>query len=165
MKNSMLIIWLLCCGFTLQGQEQFLGQYTGELMIFNSNGTQQIPMEFHFLETDDPDRFDYVLIYNNQPRNYTLIAQDKANGRYVLDENNGITLPTTYKDGVFYSFFEVEGSLLTSRIAFKSEGAEFEIVFSNTGDKTTTGGQNQDTPTVIGYPVSGVQKATLSRVQ
>ena len=165
MKISMISVWFLFFGLVVHGQEQYLGRYTGELKIFNANGIHSIPMEFHFLETNDPERFDYVLIYNNEPRNYTLIVQDKENGRYVLDENNGIVLPTTYKDGVFYSLFEVQGSLLTSRIAFQADAADFEIIFSNTTDKTITGGEEKDIPQVTGYPISVVQKARLTRIQ
>lgn len=164
MKTFVTIFAILFFGHACYGQEEYLGRYNGELEIFNTKGTQKIPMEFHLLETNEPGRYDYVLIYNNEPRNYTLIAEDKESGRYLLDENNGIVLPTTFKDGVFYSFFEVQGSLLATRIAFHSDWADFEIMFSKTADKTTTGAVD-DIPQVLGYPISVVQKARLVKVQ
>ncbi len=165
MKRFFTVFAILFFGHPFYGQEEYLGRYKGELEIFNAKGTQKIPMEFHFLETNNPGHYDYVLIYNNEPRNYTLIAEDKESGRYLLDENNGIVLPTTFKDGVFYSFFEVQGSLLASRIAFHTDGADFEIMFSKTTDKTTTGAVDDDIPQVTGYPISVVQKARLVKVQ
>lgn len=164
MKTFVAVFAILFFGHAIYGQEEYLGRYKGELEIFNAKGTQRIPMEFHFLETNDPARFDYVLIYNNEPRNYTMIVEDKESGRYLLDENNGIVFPTTFKDGVFYSFFEVQGSLLASRIAFYTDRADFEIMFSKTADKTTTEAVD-DTPQVTGYPISVVQKARLVKVQ
>ncbi len=165
MKRFVTAFAFLFFGHAFYGQEEYLGQYKGELAIFNAKGTQKIPMEFHLLETKDPGRYNYVLIYNNEPRNYTLIAQDKENGDFLLDENNGILLPTTYKDGVFYSFFVVQGSLLASRIAFQTDWVDFEIMFSKTADKTTTGAVDDDMPQVMGYPISVIQKARLVKVQ
>ena len=164
MKTFVTVFAILFFGHAFYGQEEYLGRYKGELEIFNAKGTQKIPMEFHLLETNNPGRYDYVLIYNNEPRNYTLIAEDKESGRYLLDENNGIVLPTTFKDGVYYSFFEVQGSLLASRIAFHTDRADFEIMFSKTTDKTTTGAVD-DIPQVTGYPISVVQKARLVKAQ
>ena len=53
----------------------FLGIYKGTLQITNPKGAQEIPIEYHLLKTDSIHKFDYKLVYNGQPRNYTLIIK------------------------------------------------------------------------------------------
>lgn len=163
MKNKVvLILSLLSVSFT-SAQEQFVGKYKGPLVISSDKGIQEVPMEFHLLETEVEGQFDYVLIYDNKPRNYTLIRKDKEKGEFILDENNGIVLPVTMKNNILYSFFEVQDNILTSRLEFKGDILLFEILFSNKLKKTTSGGNAEAKATVDGYPISVVQKAVLKK--
>jgi hypothetical protein len=120
-------------------------------------------MEFHLKKTDSAHRFNYILMYNNNPRNYTLVVKDKEKGIYEVDENNGIILPSRFSNNTLYSFFEVQGNLLSSRFSFSEEELDFEILFSATKNKTTTGGLSKEIPEVFGYPISVVQKAILKK--
>ncbi|CAL2057235.1 hypothetical protein [Tenacibaculum sp. 190524A05c] len=142
--------------------DDFLGIYKGELNITTERGSQKIPMEFHLLKTDSIHKFDYKLVYNNSPRNYTLIVKDKEKGLFEIDENNGIILPTAFNLNVLYSFFEVQGNFLSTRIDFSNANElEFEILFSRLQNKTKTGGISKDIPEVFGYPITVFQKAKL----
>ena len=86
----------------IQGQQpaksfpkDFTGIYRGPLEITNTGKPSvTIPMEFHLLDTETSDQYEYRLIYDGQPRNYTLIVNDLVSGDLSLDENNGIILPT-----------------------------------------------------------------------
>ena len=143
--------------------EDFLGIYKGELDITTERGNQKIPMELHLLKTDSIHKFHYKLVYNNQPRNYTLIAKNKEKGLFEIDENNGIILPTHFNQNVLYSFFEVQGNFLSTRIDFSASNTLlFEILFSRLKNKTTTGGVSKDIPEVFGYPITVFQKAKLT---
>lgn len=168
----MKILILSCCLFVFSFSfsqelgktfpEDFLGIYKGELSITTERGNQTIPMEFHLLKTDSIHKFDYKLVYNNTPRNYTLIVKDKNKGLFEIDENNGIVLPSHFNQNVLYSFFEVQGNFLSTRIDFNdSNTLNFEILFSRLKNKTTTGGTSKEIPEVFGYPITVFQKAKL----
>jgi len=141
--------------------DDFLGIYKGTLLIDSPRGKQEIPMEFHMVKTDSVHRFDYKLVYNGQPRNYTLVVKDKEKGIYEVDENNGIILPTKFTNNTLFSFFEVQGNFLSSRMAFSENLLDFEILFTAVKNKVKTGGVSKETPEVFGYPISVVQKAVL----
>ena len=136
--------------------EDAVGQYSGTLLIDSPRGTQEIPMEFHLIKTDSLHRFEYKLIYAGQPRNYTLIIKDKEKGICEVDENNGIILPSRFSENTLFSFFEVQNNLLSSRFEFRKDELVFEILFSNTKQKTTSGGSSEQIPEVYGYPISTV---------
>ncbi|MEL7121805.1 MAG: hypothetical protein AAFO07_20320, partial [Bacteroidota bacterium] len=89
----------------------FLGIYKGTLSIYNPNNElQQIPMEFHLLETDSTHRFEFKLVYDGKPRNYFLLVVDPEKGLYDIDEDNGIILKSRLQDNTLFSFFEVNRS-------------------------------------------------------
>lgn len=144
--------------------EDAVGKYSGTLLIDSPRGKQEVPMEFHLIKTDSVHRFDYKLVYAGQPRNYTLIIKDKKKGICEVDENNGIILPSRFSGNTLFSFFEVQGNFLSSRFEFKKDSLVFEILFSNTKNKTTTGGTSEKIPKVFGYPISTVQKAILQKM-
>ena len=120
-------------------------------------------MEFKLFKTDSPERFKYVLIYNSpektDERNYLLIQKDTL-GNYVLDEQNGLKISTTYANNTLLSVFEIEKSLLSFRLEFKDDTLDFEILMSRTStidSSRTTDGHYM----VKSYPISVVQKARL----
>ena len=143
--------------------ENAIGVYKGTLVIDSPKGKQEIDMEFHMRRTDSLHRFDYVLIYDGKPRNYTLIIKNKKKGICEVDENNGIILPSRFSGTTLYSFFEVQGSLLSSRLDFSKDQMVFEILFSATKNKTASGGTSKEIPEVVGYPITVVQKAILKK--
>ncbi|WP_417799413.1 hypothetical protein [Tenacibaculum sp.] len=172
MKNLFFFCSLFLLIFSSIAQEQsvsfpndFLGVYKGTLYIHSAKGQQEIPMEFHMKQSDSLLKFEYTLVYNNQPRNYTLIVKDKKKGIFEIDENNGIILPAKLANNTLYSFFEVQGNLLSSRLAFSKNQLDFEILFTATTYKTTTGKGTKEIPFVYGYPISVVQKALLTKLQ
>ena len=172
MKKSLLFLLVFAFFSTAFSQEKsntfptnVLGIYKGDLTITNAKGTQKIPMEFHFKKTDSIHKFDYVLVYNKSPRNYTLVVKDLEKGIFEVDENNGIVLPTKFANNTLFSFFEVQGNLLSSRIEFINDTLVFEILFTAVKNKVKTGGLSKEIPEVFGYPISVVQKAVLKKVK
>ena len=121
-------------------------------------------MEFHLKATKDSLKFNYVLMYNKSPRNYTLVIKDKEKGIYEVDENNGIILPSKFSGNTLFSFFEVQGNLLSSRFAFYKDRLEFEILFIALKNKIKTGGTSEKIPEVTGYPISTIQSASLKKI-
>ncbi|BCY28499.1 hypothetical protein [Flavobacterium okayamense] len=165
MKLFLYIVSFLTFGLSF-GQEKnfpddFLGNYKGKLEIVSAKGKQEIDMEFHFTKTDTIGTYKYVLVYNNQPRNYFLIEKDKAKGQYIIDENNGILLQASVFDNGIFSMFEVNGSLITTTEKFYDDYMDFEIMFTNTNKVETTGKGTEEIPTVKVYPILGTQRARL----
>lgn len=148
-----------------QFPQDFLGIYKGALTIEKGNKLEKITMEFHLKKTERKDHFDYVLIYDGTPRNYTLIVKDRAKGLFEVDENNGIILSAKLTNNVLYSFFEVQGNLLSSRFEFSEHNLDLEILFCKISDKTKSGAKNSDSPYVFNYPVTTIQNAVLNRVK
>lgn len=141
--------------------KDFFGNYKGKLIISNANGKQEINMEFKLSKTDTVGTYKYVLIYNNQPRNYFLIEKDKSKGQYIIDENNGILLQASVFDNCLFSMFEVNGNLITTSEKFYDNYMDFEIIFTNTNKAETTGKGTEEIPTVKVYPILVTQRARL----
>ncbi len=72
---------------TLIFPNDYTGIYKGTLFIKTLKGKQEIPMEYHLKKTDSSHKYEYSLIYNNQPRNYTLVIKDQKKGLFNIDEN------------------------------------------------------------------------------
>jgi len=145
--------------------QDFFGIYTGTLNIYAAKATQEIPMEFHLLPTEINEQYIYKLVYGEgeqrQERDYLLQPKDADLGIYEVDEQNGIILENRVVGNKMYTLFEVQESLLTTFITFEKDHLLFEIVYSDTSKKETSGGQEEDVPVVTSYPISVVQKAYL----
>ena len=60
-----------------------------------------------------------------------------------------------------YALFEVQDTLLTTFITFEKDHLIFEIIATKKENGTLSGGQNDETPQVISYPITTVQRAML----
>ncbi len=169
MNSKIILVFTVLIGFQMHCQEtkkqfpqDFVGVYKGQLNYETPNGIASIPMEFHLKKTDSVNTYDYWLVYDGKPREYSLIVLNEKRGTCKIDENNGIILPARFYKNTLYSWFEVSGNKLTSRLQFEGETLFFEILFSALKNKTTTGGV-KEVPKVFGYPISSVQKAVLKK--
>lgn len=173
MKNIILFISLLFSFSAIFSQNNtissfpnsYFGIYSGTLTITAEKGKKDIPMEFHLLPMDSIGKYYYTIVYGEneerQERKYFLNEKDREKGLYEIDENNGILLEAKLVGNKLYSLFEVNSNLLTSFLTFNKDHILFEIVFSNTTQKTTSGGTEEDIPKVFAYPITVVQKAVL----
>ena len=171
MKLVKIIIFIIWIGsLSAQTEElsfpqDYFGIYKGDLHITNSRGDQTIQMEFHLQATDSVGNYKYVLVYiadgSRQERHYNLI--DKGNGKFVVDENNGILLDVTLVGNKLYSMFEVQGNVLTTTETFYKDKMLFEITFSSKEQKKETGIEGG--VKVYSYPVMTVQKALLHKTK
>ncbi|SED12389.1 hypothetical protein SAMN04489761_4346 [Tenacibaculum sp. MAR_2009_124] len=160
---ALLTVFTISAQDSINFPDDYLGVYDGNLVIHSAGKTQNIPMEFHLLKTKSTGKYQYKLVYNGQERNYTLVVKDKEKGLFEVDENNGVVLPFKFVSNTLYSFFEVQGNLLTTRLAFNDDTVDFEILFTKSKNKTTTGKGTKEIPFVYGYPVTVTQRALLKR--
>lgn len=147
--------------------EDYFGIYKGDLKIRSKNGGSSIPMELHLLPTDVKNEYKYTLVYivnsKRQERLYTLKRVDAANGIYVLDENNGITIDAVAWDNKLYMMFEVEGSLLTTQLTFEGDQMIFEITFTRKDAATKSATTDEKSIEVLSFPISTIQRAILKK--
>jgi hypothetical protein len=163
---KILFYWIFLAGATAFGQQIpdiYCGTYKGKLQLFSKDKVNTIDMEFKLRQTQKPDIYDYVLIYHGPQkkdiRAYTLKIKDST-GNFLLDENNGIVIPTKFVNRSLHSFFEVESSLLKTSIHFYNDYLDFEIVMANTKKTDTTQTEDQKFK-VLSYPIAGYQYARL----
>jgi len=166
MKNRLTLILCLFIFTASTAQEipkEYLGNYKGELKIYNPEVVSKLNMELEISATDTVGRYNYVMRYLSEKpdiRKYTLIATDNTKSRFTLDENNGIKIPTTYVNNTLQSLFQVQSSLLSTKISFQNDTAVFEISVANTAQADSTATYDGQFK-VLGYPIGVYQKAIL----
>ncbi len=162
----------------------WFGRWTGQLSMYGDSGNvQQVPMEVRIGPTDQPDRFEWTLVYGEgnrrQVRPYELVAIDASKGKYEIDEKNSIRLPGRFLGGTFASQFRVGGSWLVSRYRLAPSGGAggasgasgddgdpgdarlvFEIL---TGPDVPRISGGEGAPVVEGFDIIAYQRAELSR--
>lgn len=160
---------LLSCSLASfnQFQKKWFGHYSGELVIENISGSNQVyHMELIFQELSDTT-FQWTIIYGEdslrQERNYLLLKI--ANNRFEIDEANSIILSCNLIGNQFISVFEVENNLIHVIYTFGRNNVIFDL--SSSSNKYETGqtepSDSSEIPLVISYQTTTVQKAILKR--
>lgn len=159
----------------------WLGRWTGDATVATPSGVRQrFRMELNITATDDSRRLGWELVYitsdqgeeRRQVRPYSLIEIDGSQGRYQVDEHNGIVIPTVLIDGVLHACFVVQGNQISVsyRLHEAPVGADdppaprliVEMVTTDTKRPATTGDRD-GAPPVVTLPTRSVQRAVLMR--
>lgn len=170
--RSFICLCLIALPFFAAAQENsptfpdsYFGIYKGDLEIFTERGNYKIPMEFHMLPTDSLKTYTYTLVYGadaeRQERRYSLIETNGTNGKYIVDEHNGIVLDNKVIGNKMFSLFEVQGNLLTTFITFEEDHLLFEITFADKSNVRSSEVENQPENKVLSHPISTIQKGKL----
>lgn len=146
--------------------EAWVGSWQGEVTMFGPEGERmRFSMTRIIAPSEDPARYDWTTIYSGdageQVRRYSLMLLDPDQGKYAIDEHNGIVLDARYLDDTLFSWFEVQGTRLMVRERLGPEGKslQFEIATSQ-GEPGRTGEQIP----VLNYLTTGLQRAILHPV-
>lgn len=151
--------------------QSWQGYWRGTLQIHTAKGVAQtVPMAVEIAPTTDSLRWHFALIYGEDTakgrRAYALLVADRATGRYLTDENNGILLDNYYLDGRLLSQFTVQGTRLLSSFERRGDELIFEIISGKDAPVGTTGGQKvggEDVPPVQSFPIGTWHRAVLRR--
>ena len=174
--RSLLALLLTAGSFTAPAQsfpQSWQGYWRGTLRIHTAKGVAQaVPMAVDIAPTADSLRWRFALIYGEDTakgrRAYDLIIVDRATGRYVTDENNGILLDDYYLDGRLLSQFTVQGSRLLSSFERRGDELIFEIISGKDMPTRTSGGQKKGDdviPPVQSFPLASWHRAVLTKQQ
>lgn len=147
----------------------WIGEWTGELVIFSSTGEQQrTQMNLNIQPIDTSDHYTWEIIYGEgaDQRPYELITIDAQKGHYQVDEKNSIVLDLYHFAGKLCSRFEVMGNLLS--ITYEKIGNEiiFEVLSGKEDAPVITGGEKiggNEIPKVASYPIAVRQIARLTK--
>ena len=170
MRKALLVGFYLLTSLALSGQENdetsfpeaYFGTYKGTLKIKSDRGNQEVEMTFVLDSTATVGNYRYVLQYGDQPpRDYLLIAQEGAPGRFVVDEQNDILLDAYNYENILVSIFEVQGNLITTTERFYHDFMDFEITMVKSEAPKMTGGTSEEIPPVKSFPLQVIQKARL----
>ncbi len=151
--------------------QAWVGRWRGDATSGDGKRAQNFTMELAIAPTDKPDRFTWTIIYEGaagrQERPYTLIVKDAAEGRFAIDEGNGIVLEARCFDGTLYSHFVVDGNRIVSRQRLEGAGGtderiSVELLTTLDAQGGKTGGKDGVPEVGTWAPVS-IQKATLRR--
>ena len=152
--------------------EAWIGNWAGELEIYNARGlAQKLPMGLNIQPTDSAGVFTHEIIYgegdNKQTRPYKLLTVDPATGHYRVDEGNSILLDAYWLGGIQVEIFSVEGSLLITTIQQTADNELlWQIIVGDLETATITGGGEADgekMPEVTSYKAPALQRARLVR--
>lgn len=169
-------LFLLCAALPFAACAQsfpqtWQGTWRGTLHIHTAKGVAQtVPMAVEIGPTADSLRWRFALTYGEDTakgrRAYDLLVVDRAAGRYLTDENNGILLDDYFLDGRLLSQFTVQGTRLISSFERRGDELIFEILSGKDAPVRTSGGQKRgdgDVPTVQSFPLGSWHRAVLRR--
>lgn len=178
LKLSILILFLLLlnCKILINKEininnfpTQFVGDWSGKLLIFNHQKHDTIDMKLVISPKSDTS-FVWKIIYGtdtiNGKRNYELIS--KKNNQFVIDELNGIQLNATLIHNKLISRFSVMNNLLECIYTFNDREIKFEVMSGKEKPINTTGDTifNMDTiPIVRNFAISNYQIAYLHKLK
>ena len=153
------------------------GNWQGQLHVLRGSDTlQRVDMRLAITALDS-GAYTWALGYGpaaSDERPYVLTPQDSTGTHWQIDERNGIVLDAYRHGDVFYSCFEVMGTLLFTRDELRGDTLYHEILSGPfratvTGDtvlpNARRGSQSKgDTiPAVASYPLRNSQTARLTR--
>lgn len=139
----------------------WLGVWRGPLSIMGGAKPQDMAMELH-IQSLAADQWTFKIVYNNEPRDYVLIAKDLAKGEFVVDEHNSIVVDARLIDGTLFSQFSVSNNFVEARYTRHAGVLDFEILMVDAKSPNKTGG-GSGAPEVLSFPVKVLQRAQLVR--
>ncbi len=149
---------------TLSGQQHFPDQWSGKwegMMYLQKEGISHdsVLMTMTIAPTEETEVWTWKTEYQSPEtpivKDYVLKVVNAKTKEYVIDELNGIVLPSYLFGNKLYSVFDVQGSLLTCSY----ELIEEQLIFEVTSGKRLEGEQEG----VGTYTVSNLQRAILRR--
>ena len=147
----------------------WLGVWQGEVKSESTNGlVNTFQMELEIGGHTDPQRLKWKMTYDGgqgkSVRNYELVANDVAAGRYTIDEGNGVHIAASKIGSALYSNFSVGGQTLTTRYELLDEKPavlSFELVTSPSESMKTSRIENLE---VVSLEPTTRQTARLKQV-
>lgn len=174
MKRIVLVLFCLLAAYkSTLAQKSFpsgyAGTWKGDLYIYSAGvkNVGKIPMSLTIARTDSANQWQWVISYlppekTPDRREYVLILNDTAKGKYTVDEKNGILIDARMVGNVLATRFAVGETLLLITYKLEGDSIVFEVTTGPANKTQETGNiPENEIPPVIVYPITGYQKAVL----
>ncbi len=146
----------------------WIGIWEGKLIIQSQNSiVQELDMAIEILPKSDSS-VHYTIIYYisdtiTDRRAYELVVKDYEKGLYVLDELNGIVIPTRRYVNTLINMFDVMGSMLVVRSSFGDHQMQYELMITAQDKRSVSGAGSKEIPEVGSYPIFSYHNALLTK--
>lgn len=147
--------------------QSWIGRWKGSATVDSVDGKDlAFEMQLNIAITDAPDRFTWEVIYTMdgkpQVRPYELVVIDAAKGKYLIDEKSSIKIDSQLLGDTLYSQFRVQSALISASYRLDGDRIIVELITANADRPVVSGGENR-VPSVNTFPITGAQRAVLSR--
>ena len=156
---------------TLAFPAGFVGQWGGELEVFNVEGkSMSVEMELRILPLGDGS-YTYTIIYGEDKvagkRDYLIRQGADGPHHWVCDEQNTILLDGYYLGNTYQSVFTVAGNYLTSDLEHRGDYLVYQIQKGSEEAVRVTGAathEGEEIPEVKSFNLRSYQRAELRRL-
>ena len=148
------------------GITDFIGKYTGEMQLINqdknSTNTVLVSLDIHEIKKDSV--WSYIMTYDSQE--YGSMTKDyeiqlTKEGKFQIDEKNGIVILMSFIDGCFYEFFESDEMFFYVTMRKTKKNILFELTGTPKWNKREVILAAEAPLAITSYGTTVVQKATL----
>jgi len=141
--------------------ERCLGTWEGTMYIYKFNTVvDSVKVKFTAARTDTEGTYTWKTEYLSPTRpmvkDYKLVVDNLNEGKYILDEGDGVELIEYNVDNKLYSLFEVQDIYLTSTTELVGDKLIFEV---------TSGKRVEEKKGITNYSYTNVQRVILSRIE
>lgn len=125
------IVWLLTVAEPAPLPVAWQGTYTGTMVVNAlADPKKTIPITLEVVPEKEGSGVTWKMTFVDGPqssvKDYRLVPTARP-GEFMLDEKNGLQLPTRVAGNVMISTFEVGGTLLVARYELKAQTLTYEI--------------------------------------
>ena len=143
----------------------FEGNWKGDLEIIGSRRqVQRVPMQMEIKKLTDSVWLWKTTYAAEKPiiKNYTLQMRNEEEGKYMLDEGDGILIHINRLDNKLYALFNVEGSILACTYEIIADKLHYEIA-SGPAKPAGLSAINEKKITINSYEIRSLQRARLQK--
>lgn len=172
------VLWAQSYGPQIADQSHFPASWVGrweDTLRIEYPGVRPrfVPMALEIQQRDSL-HWDWILIYDvrgqEDRRAYTLEPVQPRQGRWQIDEHNGIVLGARLFGKTLFSLFEVDNQMLLARYSLEGHYIRFEITGAGLEPRPTGGAPDapptiEPVPPVNWFEVGVFQQALLYRKQ
>ena len=154
-------------GFTqTKGINDFIGKYAGEMQLINQDknsfNTVLVSLDIHEVKKDSA--WSYIMTYNSQE--YGSMTKDyeiqlTKEGKFQIDEKNGIVILMSFIDECFYEFFESDEMFFYVTMRKTKKNILFELTGTPKWNKREAYLTMEAPLKITSYGTTVVQKALL----
>ncbi|HMQ80531.1 MAG TPA: hypothetical protein PKE39_13140 [Ignavibacteria bacterium] len=170
MSEAAFILFIFNVSLFSQINDTWLGIWKGELKIHtygDADIRHTLPMELHVSKADSAGVWNWRIIYRDSTkddRKYLLRIDDYNNGKYFIDETDGILLEANLFGNKLISRFEVMSSLLEITYTLGGDKILFEVSSSKVKPTSVTQSQAEQIE-VKSYEITSYQTAVLYKLE